>query len=84
MDKTNSTREIKIKHYKRWLSDHLQKAADLALRPNFMALYKNANLLLEKVKLDLSLKEEESVRQFLVSRAIPYPKLLIKDHKTIN
>ena len=38
----------------------------------------------EKVKLDLSVKEEEFVRQLLATRAIPSPKLLIKDHKTIN
>ena len=49
-----------------------------------MALYKNANLLLEKVKLDLSVEEEEFGRQSLVTRSIPSPKLLIKDHKTIN
>ena len=49
-----------------------------------MALYENANLLLKKVKLDLSVKEEEFVIQSLATRAIPSPKLLIKDHKTIN
>ena len=38
----------------------------------------------EKVKLDLSVKEEEFVRQSLATRAIPSPKLLIKDHKAIN
>ena len=83
-DKTNSTRVIKIDDYKLWLSYHLQKAADLALRPKVMAIYENANLLLEKVKLDLSVKEEEFARQLLATRAIPSPKLLIKDHKTIS
>ena len=38
----------------------------------------------EKVKLDLLVKEETFVRQSLAMRAIPSPKLLIKDHKTIN
>ena len=83
-DKTNSTRVIKIEDYKRWVSDHLQKAADLALRPKVMALYENANLLLEKVKLVSSVKEEEFARQSLATRATPSPKLLIKDHKTVN
>ena len=54
IDKTNSTRMINIEDYKRWVSDHLQKAADLALRPKVMALFENANLLLEKVKMELS------------------------------
>ena len=49
-----------------------------------MELYENANLLLKKVKLDLSVKEEEFVRQSLATRAIPSPKILIKDHKAIN
>ena len=75
---------IKIEDYKRWVSHHLQKAADLGLRPKVMALYENTLLLLEKVNLYLSIKEEEFVRKSLVTRAIPSPKLLIKDHKTIN
>ena len=83
-DKTNSTRVIKIGDYKRWVSDHLQKGPDLALHLKVMALYENANLLLEKVKLDLSVKEEEFVRQLLTTRAIPSPKILVKYHKTIN
>ena len=84
MDKTNAKRVIKIEDYKRWVSTHLQKAADLALRPKVMALNENANLLVEIVKLDLSVKEEKFVRQSLATRAIPYTKLLIKDHKTIK
>ena len=83
-DKTNSTRVIKIKDNKRWVSDHLQKAADLALRPKLIALYENANILLEKVKLYLAVKEEEFVRQSLATQVILYPNLLIKDHRTIN
>ena len=75
---------IKFKDYKRWVSAHLQKAADLALRLKVMELYENANLLLDKVKVDLSVKEEEFVRQLLAARAIPSTKLLIKDHKAIN
>ena len=47
-DKTNATRVIKIEDYKRWISTHLQKADDLALRPKVMALYENANLLLRE------------------------------------
>ena len=35
------------------ISAHLQKAADLALRPKVMALYKNANLLLRESEVRL-------------------------------
>ena len=75
---------INIEDYKRWVSEHIQKAADLALRPKVMALFENANLLLEKVKLELSVKEEEFVRQFLATRVILSPKILIKDHNAIK
>ena len=44
----------------------------------------DANLLLEKVELDLSVKEEGFLRQSLATQAIPSPKILIGDHKTIN
>ena len=36
-----------------------------------MNLFENANLLLEKVKLELSVKEEEFVRKSLATRATP-------------
>ena len=47
-DNTNSTRVIKIEEYKRLVSECLQKAANLAIRPKVMALFEDANLLLEK------------------------------------
>ena len=49
-----------------------------------VALFEDANLLLDKVKMELSVQEETFVRQLLATKAIPSPKLLIKDHKTIN
>ena len=52
-DKTNATRVIKIEDYKRWVSAHLRKADDLALRPKVMALYENANLLLRESEVRL-------------------------------
>ena len=52
-DKTNATRVIKTEYYKRWVSAHLQKAADLALRPKVMAIYENANLLLRESEVRL-------------------------------
>ena len=60
------------------------KAADLALRAKVVALFEDANSLLDKVKMELSVQEENFVRQSLATKAIPAPKLLIKDHKTIN
>ena len=70
--------------YKRWVSGHLLKASDLALRPKLVALFEDAKKLLDKVKMEFSVQEETFVRQLLATKAILYPKLLIKDHKTIN
>ena len=83
-DKTNSTRVIQIEDFKSWVSDHLSKAEELALHTKVVALFEDANCLLDKVKMELSVQEENFVRQSLATKAIPYPKLLIKDHKTIN
>ena len=65
-------------------SYHLLKAADLTLRPKVVALFEDANELLEKIKMELLVQEENFVRQSLATRVIQYPKLLIKHHKTIN
>ena len=47
----------KIEDYKQWVSDHLLKAADLALCPKVVALFEDVNELLEKVKIKLSVQE---------------------------
>ena len=75
---------INIEYYKQWVSDYLQKAVDLVLRPKVMALFENAIFFVEKVKTKLSVQEEDVLRQLLATREIPSPKLIIKDHKTIN
>ena len=58
-------------------------AVDLAIRPKVLALFEDANMLLEKVKMEFSVQEKK-LRQSLATQGIPSPKLLIKDHKTIN
>ena len=47
-------------------------------------MFEDANKLLERVKMELSFQEENFVKQSLATRAILYPKLLIKYHNTIN
>ena len=57
---------------------------DLALHPKVVALFEDANKLLDKVKMELSVQEENFVRQSLATRAILSPKLLVKYNKKIN
>ena len=61
-DKTNSTRLIIIYQYKRWVSNHLLKAADIALRPIVIDLFEEANELIEKLKMDFLGQEEQFLR----------------------
>ena len=49
---------IKTEDYKRWVYDHLLKVADLAIHPKVMALFEDANILIDKVKIKLSFKRE--------------------------
>ena len=82
--KTNPTHLVLIVDYKWWVNDQLLKVADLALHPKVIGLFDKENKLIEKAKMNISSQEELFIRQSLAMRAIPAPKLLIKDHKTIN
>ena len=55
-----------------------------SIREDRIALFEDANCLLDKVKMEMSVQEENFVRQSLSTKAIPAPKLLIKYHKKIN
>ena len=82
--KIDPTMLIIIEDYMHWVSDHLLKVADLAIRLKAVALFEDANKLLDKVKMELSVEEENFVKQSLATRVIPSLKILIKDHNTIN
>ena len=69
---------------KRWVSEQLLKASNLDFCPKIVALFEDANELLKKVKMELSVQEVNFVRQSIATRAIPYPKLLIKDQNILN
>ena len=57
-DKRNSVGVIEFEDYKQCVYDHLLKAADIALCPMVVALFEDSNKLLEKVKMELSVQEE--------------------------
>ena len=74
-DKTNSTILIKIEDYKQWVSDHLLKAADLYLRPKVVSLLEDANELLKKVKIELSVQEENVCEEITSDASYPVSKI---------
>ena len=75
---------MKTEDYKRWVSGHLFKAANLDLQSNLIDLFEEVNGLIEKWKMDLSVQDEQFLRQSLVKQEIPFPKIFIKYHKIIN
>ena len=64
--------------------NHMLKEDYLDLRPKVVSLFEEANILIEKVNMDLLVQQEKFVIQSLVIQAIVSPKILIKDQKTIN
>ena len=58
IDKTKCTSVIQVEEHKWWVSVHLLKAFELIHLPKVIALFVDANKLLKKVKMDLSVQEE--------------------------
>ena len=83
-DKTNSFRVVPITDYTKWVLGHLQQYAREVPRSKLTEISEKAkDMLDEKIEL-LSKKEVAFLRQSIDSKAIPSPKLLIKDHKKEN
>ena len=83
-DKTNSFRCIDIRDYKDWAIKHLLKNGKEIPRSKLIQTLDEAKELLEGLEDVMSEDEYYFVKSSLDSKAIPSPKLLIKDHKEIN
>ena len=51
-------RVIQIEDYRWWVNDHLLNAANFAIHPKLVALFEYTKILLDKVKMKLSVQEE--------------------------
>jgi hypothetical protein len=83
-DKTNSFRCIHIRDYQDWATKHLLKNGKEIPRSKLVEVLDEANELLESLDDVMSEDEYSFVKESLNSKAIPSPKLLIKDHKFVN
>jgi hypothetical protein len=83
-DKTNSFKCIHIEDYKNWTIKHLLKNGKEILRSKLIQVFEDANELLESLAHIMSEDEYSFVKESINSKAIPAPKLLIKDHKEID
>ena len=77
-DKTNSHRTMDLHQ------GHLQANGKKVPRSRLVEVHKQALQLLESKRDIMSPKEENYLRRSINSKAIPTPKLLIKDHKKPN
>jgi hypothetical protein len=80
-DKTNSFRVIPINKYIDQMRGHLATNAKPIPRQRLTQVVEEATNLLESISYLLSRDERNYIKQSIKSRAIPTPKLLIKDHK---
>jgi hypothetical protein len=80
-DKTNSYKVVTTDEYKNWVHEHLQKSAIVITKERLGEKYKEAGALLESLTETLSANEYGYLNETIKSKAIPTPKLLIKDHK---
>jgi hypothetical protein len=83
-DKTNSYKVIDKEKYIEWVLDHLKTDAIEVSADKLIKIHEEGNELLSKLGNTLSEKEMGFVEEMLDSRAVPTPKLLIKDHKPMN
>ena len=80
-DKTNSTQLVKIDDYVRWMNNHLKKSANEITRDKVVEFHRLSVEKFNDIKDLLSKNEKNFLLESINSKAIPTPKLLIKDHK---
>ena len=80
-DKTNGVQLLDLNTYKKQVKKHLESSATEIKREILTDLYEEAKTMAENVEIMLSDNENAFLLEGIESKAIPTPKLLIKDHK---
>jgi hypothetical protein len=80
-DKRNSFTVMQTEDYKQKVLKHLLKDGKEISRERLIQAKEQANELLEEINRLCSKRERDFVQESLKSKAIPSPKLLVKDHK---
>ena len=83
-DKTNSFRTMDVHAYEKQMLQHLQANGREIDRDYVRTVFDAANDMYRDKKHLLSKHERAALEQCIQSKAIPTPKLLIKDHKPIG
>ena len=80
-DKTNSFRTMNVERYKMEINKHLSKNAIVIERAKLTEIHDSCSDKLEELQELASEKELAFLDEKIRSKAIPQPKILIKDHK---
>ena len=83
-DKTNSFQSVPIEKYKDWVEEHLETSAKEIDIKRIIEIFDLAIEMQEKYKDLLSDQEYLFLQKNLLTKNIPTPKLIIKDHKKPN
>ena len=83
-DKTNSFQTVTIEKYKDWVEEHLETSAKEIDIKRIIEIFDLAIEMQEKYKDLLSDQEYLFLQKNLLTKNIPTPKLIIKDHKKQN
>ena len=82
-DKTNLYKTVELDKYIKWMNNHLNKNATKSSRERIVEIFNNSNDLLKELSSEELINDNEYnfLKETIDSKAIPMPKLLIKDHK---
>ena len=80
-DKTNNFVAVEFDKYLYWMKNHIDKCGFETPRSKLVEIFDESEKLLEEMKVWISKNEYNFVREKLLTRGIPTPMLLIKDHK---
>jgi hypothetical protein len=83
-DKTNSFKVVDKEKYSKWMLGHLKTDATEVSADMLVKIHEEGIKLLSTLGHMLSEEEMVFVEEALESRAVPTPKLLIKNHKPMN
>eukprot|EP00957_Ditylum_brightwellii_P128572 9807709-Ditylum_brightwellii.AAC.1 len=81
MDKTNNYITVTVKKFHSWVLGHLSENMDELSQKMIINLHRKAELYATKLKPMLAKGEMDFLNKGTASKAIPQPKLLVKDHK---
>ena len=83
-DKTNRFRSMKKEEYKTMVKENLKKSSREIEKGRVVEICEDSKVLVDAIGFKISKKEVGHINESLKIKAIPTPKLLIKDHNKLT